>query len=876
MSEDTKYKFKHKLNFLDLPSVGSFYISEPIKFDGSTHKVKQDGKRFGRDVVIADENIEFTFTRDLFERLNTWQQLLDGQPIEHASHGYDYLLDCFSNEGWESRIEYILEYSDGTQFVKGIFDYFTCKVLNDALSFKIIQDTKRELVKRKDDVYINAFNDKDLDGNSITPCSTTNILLKAKPIVQTSEWEQIEPKVYSFIPIGINPARSLKRYGIDDSYTPFDDVIRSPNNGSDAIRNFAYINAKYQLFNGSYSFKAKLNFIFDNNGETVTGSVRLLLVKYAYPFVNGQPVDITVAYTKNFYNSGTFYIDETITGNLPSLNQGEGLSIYWQYSFVATGVISLKTTFDKFDMQLKYASTSFDSVIKGVRLIDLIKHNVKSISQLDTLAPYFDVGGKYYDLFTFNGYLIGQVADKPFNNKFKDLMELLGIFCYDYQINPDKVEILPYKEFYNDVEMASFTELPSSESSSIFDKNYFINTIDIGFKNSSKGRETNEDNTINDVHGKAQFTTKSKTADGNLKREFDVVLSAFLIEEQRRRVVDASQSKSLQYDDNLFLLDCKTIAPSTTRSYTAKLRQQRTGSALKLLSTNFSWNLLGFNTSGLFRITAGNNIGVYNIIEITPSVLLLGGGTLVPFTGESIITIEYFLNNVQYENVTNEYFSSISGVAEPNDYANLRLSIGRIMQNWYPYLATATKYIPNTTIDNTYFEPNGNLVTRLISESTDLADSGSIDVNSISTLKILNPILHEVEVFADFNQILQLMYDVQNVKGYVSTKLNDGRMIKGFISELVYEWATAKLTLTLQEKFESDFMTINDKVIKEVGYDEKLGLSNFEVNDIFVILYNKKDVSLCKPTRFNKILIDGVQYTDLIEFTEVLTNLINS
>ena len=66
--------FKHYLNFLSLPTVGKIRISEPFGFDGSSFKVKQDDKRFGRDVYIADEEIELEFTREEFERLNEPQR----------------------------------------------------------------------------------------------------------------------------------------------------------------------------------------------------------------------------------------------------------------------------------------------------------------------------------------------------------------------------------------------------------------------------------------------------------------------------------------------------------------------------------------------------------------------------------------------------------------------------------------------------------------------------------------------------------------------------------------------------------------------------------------------------------------------------------
>jgi len=107
--------FKHYLNFLSLPTVGKIRISEPFGFDGSSFKIKQDDKRFGRDVYIADQEIELEFTREEFERLNEPQRQLNGQVINHASLGFDYLLDVFQNEGWEGKVEHIIEDENNEQ-----------------------------------------------------------------------------------------------------------------------------------------------------------------------------------------------------------------------------------------------------------------------------------------------------------------------------------------------------------------------------------------------------------------------------------------------------------------------------------------------------------------------------------------------------------------------------------------------------------------------------------------------------------------------------------------------------------------------------------------------------------------------------------------
>ncbi len=99
--------FKHFLNFISLPDIGTIEIGEPIGFDKASYKVKQDDKRFGRDIIIANEDTELTFTRDFFEQMTITQILPDGSIFNNASLGFDYLIDIFNNDGFEGKVEYI-------------------------------------------------------------------------------------------------------------------------------------------------------------------------------------------------------------------------------------------------------------------------------------------------------------------------------------------------------------------------------------------------------------------------------------------------------------------------------------------------------------------------------------------------------------------------------------------------------------------------------------------------------------------------------------------------------------------------------------------------------------------------------------------------
>jgi hypothetical protein len=875
--------FSHFLNFISLPEIGQIQIAEPINFDQSSYKVKQDDKRFGRDVIIANEESELVFTRDYFEQIEMVQILPNGDRFNYASQGFDYLIDIFNNEGFEGKVEYILQKND-VSFVTGVFSYYTAVVEFDRITVKIIQNTNREIIKRLEDTDIDAFSNKALDGRDIVPCGTNDILLKAKPIIEISEWEMNQQRIITDFNIfaNANPFMTLTRFEVSSSFVPLDEKVI---NSIEAINNFRYIRAISALSNGTGVIKCNVDLQYRPNGNnSAFASFRLILFKYTGEYNSGDPFELIEIYRKEFTGGSNvnFNVDTTFNFDLPNLNAGQNLSVFWVFSGVGgIGVQDDRIIFNQYNMKLQYTSTAIDTVVKGVRLIDVMKHNVKSLADVELIAPEYDLGGEHYNNFAFNGLLLGQITNKPFTNKLKDLMTVLNETCSDFQINENNIEILPYSEFYNDVEMAEFDELPSFESQSKFNKRYALKTAEFKYAKSSSERETNGQNSIDDVHTETQkFITDS--VDGVLKVEVKAIRSAYLIENARKRAFDNEQTNSLQNDDNLFVLDCIPLAPNTQSGFGAVLLMRILDNGnLQILNNNsngdgvpFNWTLLGFTVGASFEIVSGVNVGAYTVVSLTSSVVELDKVSGVPtITGDHFIEMRWTLNNVVWTNRTNEGFTSITGVDNPNDYSNLNYHWGRNIQRWYSYLATATKFKPNDVIKTTSFKVNGDLVT--VKGGNTVSDSGDILNSEIRPLKILNPNEISVKVYADFETLTQLVSDIQTVKGYVTVNTASGKKVKGYVKDLDYVWISEELDMVLEEKFESDFMEITNEGVKAVGFDLKSGLNSFTINNNFVNLYDENENQMFAPTRFVNIKINGVAYTDVVLFSDALNTLIN-
>jgi hypothetical protein len=81
-----------------------------------------------------------------------------------------------------------------------------------------------------------------------------------------------------------------------------------------------------------------------------------------------------------------------------------------------------------------------------------------------------------------------------------------------------------------------------------------------------------------------------------------------------------------------------------------------------------------------------------------------------------------------------------------------------------------------------------------------------------------------------------------------------------------YKWLDGSLEMKLLPIKESEFYDIDINLV-----------SSFQINNnLFVSLYDVNDIMIVTPLRFDKIRVNGVIYTDEIDFAEALTNLIQS
>jgi hypothetical protein len=897
--------FTFYLNFKN-DATGLVEITEPVKFDGASFTVEQDKGRYGRDISYGNEEVSLEFYEGTFDNGLTM--------------GLTQLLDCYKNYGFESEVEFILK-QNGTTFTVGILDFQMAKT--DLITFfecKVIQENNRAIIKRRNDINVDVFSDKDLDLNPITPLATENILLKAKPVAQTSNWvsnnvlttgvslysviksDSLGAKIVANLDSGVNNCNVVKDYGIENTLSFIDNRYALglggfPNGGN----SFTYIDVQQDFKDVSIKLSNLEAYSFATYSDPTNsldggGKVRLV-IKYGYDITGGTDMTTIVLYERIFtldYNP-PISLPTEFDVSIPVIERGQRLFIYLECTNSCSdtvgildaginSVFQISAPFQSLDVSISGTSTGIDSVIKGVRYIDLFKQNIKSISGLTVDAPRFDIAGEFYEQFAFNGKLIRQYNNKPFYVNFKDLTEGLQEVNADFQINDNNVFLGKYDDFYTNNDLGGYLQAPDNEFISNFNERYTINSFDYAYKTFEENKD--EANTVDGIHTKANFLLPNKLVENTKKIEVNHIRDPFAIESARRQGINTKESTSLDNDDKLFLIDVYPLPSGSMGGFGAKLLMRLNDGKLEILNntlngegTPFNWTLLGFNLGSNFEILSGVNIGDYTVSEMTETNIKL---TPIGFTptieGDHFIKVEYPLNNVNYVNRTNQGFTEIDNLSSGDNFSNLRYSIKRNMMHWSSYLKTASKYKPNGIIQNTFFKNNGLLSTKYGPETVATIEGANINVTDLSDA-ILSPMFYKTKVVASFETVKTLLDNLATQKGFIRIVDTNDAVVKIHPTKLDYEWVTNLLTIEGEKRNESDYITI-DTVgtallkINEVGYDIII-LKNrwFKIDGFFVTLYDLNNVPLINRTRFDKFKVNGVTFTDVVTLSDALNGL---
>lgn len=860
-----------KLNFIT-NGEGIKTISEPVGFDAVPFTLKQDDKRLGRDKFFGGDNeAEFTFYR------------MD-------DHEFETLVYYHETYGWESEVKLIIE-KDGIDNIIGDLDFQTATT--DQLEWfkcRVIQDSSQMIIKRRSDVNVDVFSDKNIDDEYISPLTTENVLIKAKPITQSSSWET--PATFSkflFESLGgrgssyqaFYPSINIKEYGIDDTLTVFQQLSRLYKERS-SIDNV--IENDYIIIEAQNNIR-DINIVIDNLDFSLsTGGDGYIGVVFELKYGNDYDTAKRELLFSKDVNNTTYENNESFNINIPYLNRGDKVWLYFRLRLHVSntfgGNVFGTLTVNSMNVGATGTSIAYNTIVPSIRLYDGVSQVVKSISGLTTSFPFAEQNGEMYNQRIFNGNLLRNLTDRAFNITFEDIEKWLPEINGDFQIQDDgSVYFGLYKDFYKNNEICAFDDVRFDTYKKLMNPRNAINVFRYKYKKFASQKENETENTFDISHGESEWTVLNRFVENKKEVEVSFLRDAFYIDEQRRKAFDLTNNTSTQDDDTIFILDTKELTENLVYSETDFLQHTYDTDTgyLKLSNTgSFSFVLLGLRVGETFKIQGGDtNAGTYTLIEVSERYIVINKGSgSTGNDGERTTQFEYIVSplTASYVSWSNEGFTYIDGISDTENFSNLKYTLKRNIVRFYnEYLATCNLFAKKP-IKNTLYKNNGTL--SLGYEGVQTLENESFT----PTTPILSPYIHEITLVADFNTFMDLVVKTKTERGYIRVYDANKLFVKGYIQEMTFKNVDedGEIKITLEEKYEKSLINIT---YSGSGYliinDEyRITKLTYKVEDERILIMDEYGLLLYTPTYWQKISINNVNYEtkqDLLNALKLLT-----
>ena len=772
--------------FLDFnDKVGDQEIAEPWGWDGAIFELLQDSERLGRDVFFA--KTELGFRSDV--------------QINKLTNRFSQIMDRYNISGFESNILFILVIQN-VRYVVGELDFV--ESVTDGLTYfncKIIQQAEEVALKRKLDVNIDLFSDKDTNNAPIVPVETDLLLWQAVPLNQFSTWQQ--PGPFSVVG-GSSSGSGSKKVYVSPTTIPIDQNIEDtiyPENFSQYGEYTDIILADNTLTECKLSIQTS-EITLRAIGSDLGYAQASLWIKIGTDvdniFQSFKPVTLLVE------GEEIVVYPDTLLEFEFSVPRNQRVFVYWFFDCqTGNDAFTAELRIPNSTIRAESTSLSISSVVTVVRFIDAFRQVVSSIGGYTVEAPRFDQGGEYYDQWITNGKLLRQIEDEPFNVSLKSLLAQLKEINGDYQILDENTLFLGiYEDFYQDIQIEgqSFEMLPSTAYQQLFSERYTVNKVNLKAKKYEE--DSNEQGSRFGIHSQIDVLLPNKKTENTKDIVVEYVRDGFLIEKVRKEATLVEEETASIDDEGIMIIDgvYKNFTFSEYMLIIQVASQANPATDLSLINDNsFNWTLIGIDIGATVRLQNSQNNGYYTVITIESNILTvrkINQDTTNAAT--EVILFTYTVTVTSLTQRTNEGFQDLSLPF----YANGIFSNKRTLEKYYGnYMRSAALYRPNDIYLTQRYIHNAAWVSLLDTEQFPIIEGENIDPSTLS-LPLVYPLEITTEVIVEFSVYWNLMQGMKSSRGYLTIQDNLGSDIKIFPSSLTYNWGNNLLTIIGLKKYE--------------------------------------------------------------------------
>lgn len=885
-------KFKHYLKFESLGMTELYEICEPIGFVGSKFIREQEAQRVARSYeYFAIDKLKFI---NEFNNIKIAERTIDsiGTTSEYMDYGFNFIIDSLKLKGQTAKIYYSCS-------LNGVFfPSFQLELQEEDITdwrtyveCKLVQNDKVAEIKTKFDDKVNIFATEDYKGNTITPAPTVKILRKGLIESKSSEIN-LQETAYRDTFLSklsgsgtkegwFNPAINIVKSDLKHTVNHIElGEENEDTNVNTDIENLCYYVAQKETYglrvqikdlkwrykcaaasNGYLDFK-----FFITAGYSAVGN------EFYYNNILYETLD-------QYGQENTFTLNDTFT--IPYLPVGAKVYIYFyiktRKSNTGTGTVSSITNIYPYQIILSADVKALDLVFPAVRYIDFLKQSLKPINALPIVAPLFDVGGKHYNQVVFTKRNITGKVDEFYTTP-KTAMESVAEVNCDYEPNNEFVFIGQDDDFYEKVEIASFNVIPDEAITCKFNPKASLRKIVYKYNTYSNDRDVKNSDKV--VHGESEWSTSVELAKANLERTFDQIRDSI----QEQDMVDLEIKKPTvltDRDDKFYLRTITELAPNTKADYTFRLLLQASGNIRKV--KNYSLEGGEEQDLGLNWLSMGLSVGqsvqvndeLMTVTEIEQDSTdndgqLIGGGreitfiapTSTTFQGDYTMRFQYSYTGVQYVTKGQEGFADVDGVSET--FGNLDYTPKRNMKYFGKLLAmTATKN-PDFKISNVQYKNNGNLKTRLTTETEVLTENAPI-VKADLPQPYITDLIYNIKLAVPYAQAVAYFAGYYQNRGFIRCFLPNNEVLKGFPKKIEYDIVSQQMNITeLEELFEGVYLKIDtvgdDLFVNDVKYSKSGNLNWFEFRNDKLKVYDEKSKPLCNWYDYKLVILNGASY----------------
>jgi hypothetical protein len=478
--------------------------------------------------------------------------------------------------------------------------------------------------------------------------------------------------------------------------------------------------------------------------------------------------------------------------------------------------------------------------------------------------------------------MISQKTDY-FYSTFKETLGSVEEVNCDYEINEDNIQIRNFEGFYENTEIGAFLINPDSEYNAQFNERLQVKNFDYGYKKYAQDR--NIIGSINSIHTDSKWIVPNTQVENKKEIKNDFVRDGKYIQDIFNLEIK-QPTTSLEADNDVMIEQYVELASNSFGTFGARLLMQWTlnptpfTSILKILNRDsngdsgdvvINWITIGVEVGDTFEITEGVNIGSYIIEEITSTLLTLrdNSNNITAVSGDNYIKVKYFYSNVAYQTRTNQGFSVPTTGVLPNIFYSIKRNM-----KYFSSLFASYMLFNKTFIRCNEYKNNRTFESRLIGESSVLVEDANFNCQDFDE-PILGAKTHDITLVVDYNSVKNLLIAYLTNKGFIRCYDAKEKVIKGFIQKLKYNWVSNLFECTIEEKYESEILTLTyvDGVlnVNDVAYNLS-GVSNWwKTQNDYIKFYDKNSKPICNNYKYNFVLLNGISYNSI----ELLVNALN-